>query len=122
VCILGIIGLAQDRQARFDSKEDTSVVDASIVACGLGFAACCLGLMLTMATLFRNRRGEHVLAEAKRAAGKLIPCNRRDCFDLAPQDLTRAIGLFGLTPWAVRSPLCELQAAFYPPTESSGGG
>jgi uncharacterized protein (TIGR04222 family) len=116
--ILGIIALAPDGR----TLSDGTPAEVAVVVAGLGFCGCCYGLVVTAATLFRNRRGDHVLAKAQEEAVRLSPKYRRAWSGLAPEELMRAVALFGLGSWASQTPLAPLQAALYPPPPPSSGG
>jgi uncharacterized protein (TIGR04222 family) len=104
--VLTIVAVARHPLARPGQPGRPGLTEGLFVAFGLGFAACCLGLSLTMGPLYRNRRGDHVLAEAVRSHPA------RPGLDVA---------LFGLHGRDGDPALEELYAVLYPPAENTGG-
>jgi uncharacterized protein (TIGR04222 family) len=120
VSVLAIVAVARHPLARPGNTDPTGRTQGLVIAFGLGFAACGAGLTITMGPLYRNRRGDHVLAEALRSHVRLDPA-AGPWSALTPADLAMAVGLFGL-PRGIGGPLGDLWMALHPPSPPSGNG
>jgi uncharacterized protein (TIGR04222 family) len=120
--ILAIVAIAQHPLFRQRPGGTADWPDAVLVAFALGMATCCVGLLRTNHTLYRNRRGDALLAAKRRACVALDPHASASDFQPAPAELALGVALFGLPRWAAYPPLRELHAALYPPLEPASAG
>jgi uncharacterized protein (TIGR04222 family) len=120
VSILAAVAVAKNPQDRPGNTDPTGRSQGLFVAVGLSFAAGCAGLQMSMGPLYRNRRGDHVLAEAIRSHAHLDPAVG-PWSGLTPPELALAVGLFGL-PHGLGGPLGDLWEALNPPLPPSSNG
>jgi uncharacterized protein (TIGR04222 family) len=109
--ILGVIAVSRMVRGDPDAPERPTGL---IVACALSIPVSFYFWAAVGQPLERNRRGDHVLDEARARYSDLIPSGR-PWQALWPEELALSVALFGLKGWAALPPLSQLHAALQPP-------